>query len=96
MACMDVLKKQGFVNVGIDHNTAEFAVASLTSWWYTRGRTDYPGATAIQLFCDNGSSNSFKQPALEVVLAAICQPNKAESACLSLSTRDIEVERHRA
>ncbi len=54
----DVLKKQGFVNVGIDHNTAEFAVASLTSWWYTRGRTDYPGATAIQLFCDNGSSNS--------------------------------------
>src|SRR6266566_3698364 len=33
----DVLKKQGFVNVGIDHNTAEFAVASLTNWWSTIG-----------------------------------------------------------
>jgi transposase len=53
----DVLKKQGFVNVGIDHNTAEFAVASLTSWWDTRGSKDYSGATDILLFCDSGSSN---------------------------------------
>jgi hypothetical protein len=53
----DLLKKQGFVNVGIDHNTAEFAVASLTNWWYTRGNKDYPDATDIQLFCDSGSSN---------------------------------------
>jgi hypothetical protein len=54
----DILKKQGFVNVGIDHNTAEFAVASLTSWWDTRGPQDYPGATDILLFCDSGSSNA--------------------------------------
>jgi hypothetical protein len=32
----DVLKKQGFVNIGTDHNTAEFAVASLSAWWNTR------------------------------------------------------------
>ena len=54
----DILKKQGFVNVGIDHNTAEFAVASLDNWWQTRGSNDYPGATDIQLFCDSGSSNA--------------------------------------
>jgi hypothetical protein len=53
----DVLKKQGFVNVGIDHNTAEFAVASLTNWWSTTGSTEYAGATDILLFCDSGSSN---------------------------------------
>lgn len=53
----DVLKKQGFVNVGIDHNTAEFAVASLTNWWSTIGSTQYAGATDILLFCDSGSSN---------------------------------------
>jgi transposase len=53
----DVLKKQGFVNVGTDHNTAEFAVASLTSWWQARGKQDYPQATEILLFCDSGSSN---------------------------------------
>jgi hypothetical protein len=45
------------VNVGIDHNTAEFAVASLTSWWQTSGIQDYPGATDILLFCDSVSSN---------------------------------------
>src|SRR5271169_1070707 len=53
----DVLKKQGFVNIGIDHNTAEFAVASLTAWWDTLGKQIYPDATDILLFCDSGSSN---------------------------------------
>jgi transposase len=53
----DVLRKQGFVNVGIDHNTAEFAVASLTGWWDTTGKQDYSEATEILLFCDSGSSN---------------------------------------
>lgn len=53
----DVLKKQGFVNVGIDHNTAEFAVASLTNWWSTIGSTQYAGVTDILLLCDSGSSN---------------------------------------
>jgi hypothetical protein len=53
----DVLKKLGFVNVGIDHNTAEFAGASLTGWWDSRGKQDYPDATEILLFSDSGSSN---------------------------------------
>ena len=53
----DVLKKQGFVSVGIDHNTAEFAVASLTNWWHTTGSKNYSQATDILLLCDGGSSN---------------------------------------
>ena len=56
----DVLKKQGFVNVGIDHNTAEFAVASLTTWWDTKGKQEYSEADEILLFCDSGSSNGAK------------------------------------
>jgi hypothetical protein len=56
----DILKKQGFVNVGIDANTAEFAVASLTTWWNTSGRTEYAKATEILLFADCGSSNGYK------------------------------------
>lgn len=56
----DILKKQGFVNVGIDANTAEFAVASLTTWWNTTGRTEYAKATEILLFADCGSSNGYK------------------------------------
>jgi Rhodopirellula transposase DDE domain len=53
----DVLKKHGFMNVGIDHNTAEFAGASLTNWWHTIGSKDYPEATQILIFSDSGSSN---------------------------------------
>jgi hypothetical protein len=53
----DILKKQGFMNVGIDHNTAEFAAASLDRWWSTIGKRDYPEATDILIFSDSGSSN---------------------------------------
>ena len=56
----DILKKQGFVNVGIDVNTAEFAVASLATWWNTNGRKGYAKATEILLFADCGSSNGYK------------------------------------
>lgn len=55
----DILKKQGFVNVGIDHNTAEFAVASLTTWWETTGKEAYKEAGEILLFADCGSSNGY-------------------------------------
>lgn len=55
----DILKKQGFVNVGIDHNTAEFAVHSLETWWNTSGKTQYQKATEILLFADCGSSNGY-------------------------------------
>lgn len=56
----DMLKKQGFVNLGIDANTAAFAVASLTKWWETSGKEDYPDADEILLFADCGSSNGYK------------------------------------
>ncbi len=56
----DILKKQGFVNVGIDSNTAEFAVASLTTWWKTTGKMAYGEATEILLFADCGSSNGYR------------------------------------
>ncbi len=56
----DILKKQGFVNVGIDTNTAEFAVASLKRWWEITGKKEYKEATEILLFADCGSSNGYK------------------------------------
>jgi transposase len=56
----DILQKQGFVNVGIDANTAEFAVASLIRWWETIGKKVYPEATELLLFADCGSSNGYR------------------------------------
>jgi transposase len=55
----DILKKQGFVNLGMTANTAEFAVSSLTTWWKTIGKKEYPQATEILLFADCGSSNGY-------------------------------------
>jgi hypothetical protein len=37
--------------------TAEFAVASLSTWWDTLGKQEYPEANELLLFCDSGSSN---------------------------------------
>ncbi len=56
----DVLKKLGFVNVGIDHNTAAFAGESLRSYWEQDGKKNYPEATEILLFADSGSSNGIR------------------------------------
>jgi transposase len=56
----DILKKQGFVNVGIDANTAEFAVASLARCWNSAGSKEYAEASEILLFADCGSSNGYK------------------------------------
>lgn len=56
----NVIKKQGFVNVGIDHNTASFAVASIRYYWRDYGRKDYPEATEILILADGGSSNGAK------------------------------------
>jgi hypothetical protein len=53
----DILKKQGFVNVGIAHETAEFAVESMRRWWHTTGKVVYPLATALLVLVDGGGSN---------------------------------------
>jgi hypothetical protein len=47
----------GFVNVGTDHDTAAFAVASIRGWWRVEGRHLYPHASLIVITADGGGSN---------------------------------------
>jgi hypothetical protein len=47
----------GFVNVGISHDTAEFAVESLSRWWETVGKPTFPKAKKLLITCDCGGSN---------------------------------------
>ena len=47
----------GFVNVGTDHDTAAFAVASIRGWWRVEGRHLYPHANLIVITADGGGSN---------------------------------------
>jgi hypothetical protein len=54
----NVLKQQGFVNVGIDHNTAAFAVESIRQYWLQYGQAEYPQVHDILLLADGGGSNA--------------------------------------
>ena len=47
----------GWVNVGIDHDTAEFAVESIRRWWSQMGEYAYPQARELLIFADGGGSN---------------------------------------
>jgi len=47
----------GWVSVGVDHDTAEFAVETLRRWWDKRGRLRYPVAQELLITADGGGSN---------------------------------------
>jgi hypothetical protein len=47
----------GFVNVGTNHDTSEFAVESISRWWEVLGRHTFPNAKTLYITCDSGGSN---------------------------------------
>jgi hypothetical protein len=53
-------RNAGFVNVGTDHDTGAFAVASIRGWWRSEGRHIYPQATSILITADGGGSNGWR------------------------------------
>jgi transposase len=53
----DIGRNSGWVSVGIDHDTAEFAVESIRRWWRSMGREIYPRATRLLITADSGGSN---------------------------------------
>ena len=53
----DLGRNTGFVNVGTDHDTGAFAVASIRGWWRSEGRRLYPDAGMILITDDGGGSN---------------------------------------
>ena len=55
---LDLGKNQGWVNVGKDHNTAAFAVNSISDWWKYMGAELYPKASELLICADGGGSNS--------------------------------------
>lgn len=56
----DLVHNQGFVNVGMDHETAEFAVESIRRWWRQWGKELYPGKKALLITADGGGSNGVR------------------------------------
>ncbi|MDI6737326.1 MAG: ISAzo13 family transposase [Nanoarchaeota archaeon] len=54
---LDVFKNNGFVNVGISHDTSEFAAESINKWWGNIGKNNYQNAKEILICADGGGSN---------------------------------------
>src|SRR3989344_1945849 len=54
----DINMNNGFVNVGIDHNTSEFAVESIRLWWEKIGKINYRNAKELLICADGGGSNA--------------------------------------
>jgi hypothetical protein len=53
----DVAHNTGWVSVGVDHDTAAFAVESIRRWWNSMGQAAYPRATRLLITADSGGSN---------------------------------------
>jgi hypothetical protein len=64
----DVTANQGWVSVGTDHETADFAVETIRRWWRQMGRKLYPTATELLITADGGGSNGSRSRLWKVAL----------------------------
>jgi hypothetical protein len=64
----DLLQNQGWVSVGIDHDTAQFAVNSIRRWWNEMGKHRFPHAKELLITADGGGSNSHRSRLWKVSL----------------------------
>src|SRR5574340_711497 len=56
----DIAANAGWVSVGVDHDTASFAVNAIRRWWRLMGSARYPNATHLTITADGGGSNGAK------------------------------------
>jgi len=76
----DLQKNEGWVNVGIDRDTAEFATESIFRWWQRMGSLGYPSATELLITADSGGSNSSRSR-----LWKVCLQDLADQTRLKIS-----------
>ena len=76
----DLGRNAGFVNVGTDHDTGAFAVASIRGWWRGTGRRLYPRARQLLITADAGGSNGYRLRQWKVELQVL-----ADSTGLALT-----------
>ena len=74
----DIGANAGFVNVGTDHDTAQFAVESVRRWWDVVGKDRYPHAARLLVTCDAGGSNGYRARAWKAELARLAQETGLE------------------
>ena len=67
----DMLNNQGWVSVGIDHDTAEFAANSIRRWWHQMGQHRFPRASELLITADGGGSNGHRSRLWKVSLQTL-------------------------
>lgn len=67
----DLKQNIGYVQIGISHDTGEFACDSIRYWWNHHGFIQYPKASSILILCDGGGSNSSRHDLFKQDLQAL-------------------------
>jgi hypothetical protein len=67
----DIAANTGWVNVGVDHDTSQFAVATIGNWWRQAGSRAYPNARRLLITADGGGSNGYRTRLWKVELARL-------------------------
>jgi hypothetical protein len=67
----DLAAGDGFVSVGVDHDTAAFAVNAIRAWWYHVGAQRYPDSTRLLVTADAGGSNGYRLRTWKLQLARL-------------------------
>lgn len=73
-------RNSGWVNVGTDHDTAAFAVASIRRWWESMGQANYRGAKRLLITADGGGSNGSRVRLWKVELQRLADETGLEIA----------------
>ena len=71
----DITNNEGFVNVGLGPDTAEFAVESIGKWWQTMGKVRFPKACKLYITADGGGSNGSRNRLWKVKLQEFATRN---------------------
>ncbi len=78
----DLSANEGYVSVGISADTAQFAVASIRSWWYSMGTERYPAATKLLITADGGGRNGSRNRLWKTELQSLANETGLEiSVC---------------
>ena len=67
----DIVFNEGWVSVGVDHDTAAFAVHSILRWWREMGQLRFPAARKLLITADGGGSNSSRNRLWKVQLQGL-------------------------
>jgi len=91
----DLQRNEGWVSVGCDHDTSEFAVETIRRWWRKMGRERYPRATRLLITADGGGSNSVRCHLWKWCLAQLSRELGLEIS-VSFSPSHQQMEQNRA